>query len=279
MRVRAREGEPSPSTFACAWPPTPLPKGVLVVESVEAKQMGLPWPEMAAPGEDWLAVGARRVRLRLVRNRRARRFILRLTADGAARVTIPRAGSAAEARRFAERHAAWLEQQMLRRTLHPPGPRPWLAGGEILFRGDLVRLEADVGNDAPTVRFGGQAVRVCDAGGNLRPDLERHLWRLAARELPPCVRQLAAHHGFSVHRVTVRNQRTRWGSCSRRGTISLNWRLIQAPASVRDYLILHELAHLRQMNHSPRFWAEVERLCPGFAEAERWLKRHADLLR
>ena len=76
----------------------------------------------------------------------------------------------------------------------------------------------------------------------------------------------------------MRNQRSRWGSCSRRGTISLNWRLVQTPAYVRDYLVLHELAHLKEMNHSRRFWREVERLCPGFREAERWLKQHASLL-
>jgi predicted metal-dependent hydrolase len=82
-----------------------------------------------------------------------------------------------------------------------------------------------------------------------------------------------------VRRISIRNQRSRWGSCSRRGTISLNWRLIQAPPAVRDYLILHELAHFREMNHSQRFWREVARLCPQFAEAERWLNQHSDLLR
>ena len=81
--------------------------------------------------------------------------------------------------------------------------------------------------------------------------------------------------GISVRRVSVRNQRSRWGSCSRRGTISLNWRLIQTPVFVRDYVILHELAHLRQMNHSARFWREVARLCPDFQIAEAWLKRHS----
>jgi hypothetical protein len=77
----------------------------------------------------------------------------------------------------------------------------------------------------------------------------------------------------------VRNQRTRWGSCSRRGNISLNWRLIQTPPFVRDYICLHELAHLRQMNHSERFWSEVARLCPDYLHAEKWLKQNSRLLR
>ena len=82
-----------------------------------------------------------------------------------------------------------------------------------------------------------------------------------------------------MNRVTVRNQRTRWGSCSRRGTISLNWRLIQAPGFVRDYIILHELAHTLEMNHSDRFWRQVETLCPDYRNAERWLKQHKEVLR
>jgi hypothetical protein len=77
----------------------------------------------------------------------------------------------------------------------------------------------------------------------------------------------------------VRNQRSRWGSCSRRRTISLNWRLIQTPAFVRDYIILHELMHLREMNHSARFWRQVEIVCPDYRNAEHWLKQHSRMLR
>ena len=78
--------------------------------------------------------------------------------------------------------------------------------------------------------------------------------------------------------MSVRSQRTRWGSCSAGGTVSLNWRLIQAPEAVRDYIIYHELMHLREMNHSSRFWDRVAGVCPGWREAERWLKRNASLV-
>jgi predicted metal-dependent hydrolase len=78
-----------------------------------------------------------------------------------------------------------------------------------------------------------------------------------------------------MRRVIVRNQKSRWGSCSVRGTISLNWRLIQVPDFVRDYIILHELAHLRHLNHSARFWAEVKRVCPDYLAAEVWLKKNS----
>jgi predicted metal-dependent hydrolase len=244
--------------------------------------MQLEWlfgPKQAAQPEDhWLLAGTRRVRLCFVRNRRARRYILRLRPDGTARVTVPRGGALAEAKRFAERNAAWLENQLLRQALRPVRPETWPAGTEILFRGDRVRLEAGADGESGVVRFGSEAVTVADANGDLRPVVERHLRQLAARELPPRVLELAALHNLPVRRVTVRNQRSRWGSCSRRGTISLNWRLVQAPGFVRDYLVLHELAHLKEMNHSRRFWGEVARLCPDFREAERWLKQHSILL-
>ena len=228
--------------------------------------------------ENWLRVGARPVRLCFVRNRRARRYVLRLRPDGAARVTIPRGGSLAEGTQFAKRNVPWLEQQLLRQALRPRRTETWSEGTEILFRGERVRLELGANGEAGLVRFGAEAVRTSNATGDLRPAIERHLWKLAARELPPRVLELGALHHLPVQRVTVRNQRSRWGSCSRRGTISLNWRLVQAPGFVRDYIVLHELAHLKEMNHSKRFWSEVERLCPGFAEAERWLKQHANLL-
>jgi predicted metal-dependent hydrolase len=228
--------------------------------------------------EDWLLVGARPVRLWLVPNRRARRYVLRLRRDGAARVTIPRGGSATEARRFAEKNLPWLERELLRQALHPVRPKAWLLGAEIVFRGEHLRLEAGVNGETGLVRFGPESLSIKDPTADLRPEVERHLRQLAARELPGRVSELAAAHQVGVQKVIVRNQRSRWGSCSRRGTISLNWRLVQAPLFVRDYIILHELAHFKEMNHSRRFWREVAHLCPEFAQAERWLKQHAQLL-
>ena len=120
---------------------------------------------------------------------------------------------------------------------------------------------------------------MADLATDLRPAIEKHLWQLATQELPPRVQAFAAQHHVTVRRITVRNQRSRWGSCSRRGTISLNWRLIQTPSEVQDYIILHELMHLREMNHSARFWREVKSVCPDYEVAERWLKQNASLLR
>jgi hypothetical protein len=226
-----------------------------------------------------LSVGPQKLPLLMVRNPRARRYLLRLRSDGTARVTIPRGGSTAVARQFVERHAAWLERELQRLQAQPRKPAVWKIGTEILLRGNAVRIEAGTNGEAETVRCGGESARVPDPAADLRPAIEGHLRQLAARELPPRVLELAARHGLTVRRITVRSQKSRWGSCSRRGTISLNWRLIQTPAFVSDYICLHELMHLRQMNHSPGFWREMERVCPDYRMAERWLKEHSGLLR
>jgi predicted metal-dependent hydrolase len=222
-----------------------------------------------------LLLGSRQVPLLMVRHPRARRYLLRLRPDGTARVTIPRGGSATTARQFVERNRSWLERQFQRLQAQPRHPSNWQIGSQLLFRGEPVQIQSD---GPRRIRFGSETLAVADGTADLRPVIEKHLRRLATHELSLRVAELASRHGFTVNRITVRNQRTRWGSCSRRGTISLNWRLIQTPNYVRDYIAFHELAHLRHMNHSRRFWQEVERLCPYYQTAERWLKQNRGIL-
>ncbi len=89
--------------------------------------------------------------------------------------------------------------------------------------------------------------------------------------MPPLLLALAAQHDITVARVTVRNQRSRWGACSASGAITLNWRLLLTPGFVRGYVMLHELMHRREMNHSRRFWRHVAAVCPRYREARQWL--------
>lgn len=227
---------------------------------------------------DLLVLATGTIPLTFRRNSRARRYILRLNNQMHACVTVPGWGSLAEARRFAQRNGDWLERQLRRLTALPRRPQEWLLGTELFFRGELVKLAPPADGSPGLVQLGSETVRVADSSANLRPAIQQHLWRLAARELPPKVLRSAQALGLKVARVVVRNQRSRWGSCSRQGTISLNWRLVQVPEFVCEYIIVHELMHLRQMNHSPRFWAEVERACPDYARAEQWLKEQKEKL-
>lgn len=109
-------------------------------------------------------------------------------------------------------------------------------------------------------------------------DEARQLRQRATRELPERLLTLARKLGLTVTRVSVRNQRWRWGSCSKSGHICLNWRLVAMPDWVCDYVLLHELMHLKRMDHSPRFWKLVAAVCPTFKEARDWLRQHQSLL-
>jgi predicted metal-dependent hydrolase len=172
-----------------------------------------------------------------VRHPRARRYVVRVRADGSVRVTIPRWGSRREAERFAASQRSWIDRQLSR------------LAAEAL----LPRSEPDAG-------------------------IVRTLRARAARELPPRLLQLAAEHGLSVSRVSIRNQQWRWGSCSPGGHICLNWRLVLMPPWVRDYVMIHELMHLKRMDHSPKFWKLVGRAFPMYQEARLWLRRNQTLL-
>jgi len=116
------------------------------------------------------------------------------------------------------------------------------------------------------------------SGRDVRAFVSAWLMARARRELPPRLQALAAEHGITVPRISIRDQRSRWGACSPTGTITLNWRLVQAPDHVRDYVLLHELMHRRELNHSRRFWRLVAAACPAHAEARRWLRKEGKLL-
>ena len=175
-----------------------------------------------------------------VRHKRARRYLLRVDVDGRLRVTIPRGGSRREADAFAGRHIAWVEQQRARLPRHAP---------------------------------------VSDERREKQREQQRALRERAIRELPPRLNELAARHGVTVSRVSVRNQRSRWGSCGRDGHISLNWRLVLMPEWVSDYVLVHELMHVRRMDHSPAYWLLVAGACPDYRAARQWLRTHGPSLR
>ena len=111
----------------------------------------------------------------------------------------------------------------------------------------------------------------------VHPD-EAALRQRAKRELPPQLMALAALHGIAVSRVSIRNQRSRWGACSSTGSITLNWRLILVPDFVREYVMIHELMHRRELNHSKRFWRHVAAACPRVTEARAWLRTYGQAL-
>ena len=232
-----------------------------------------------APPSTGASTGAESDAIVFQRSAKARSYRLTLKRDGTAVATIPLRGSEREAKRFVEQQHAWLERARERQRRRPRAAEVWTIGTHLLWRGELTEVRVAVpGAEKPQVCLAADVFRVAKLEGDLRPTLEAHFIRRAKIELPARTWELSAVTGVDIKQVVVRNQQSRWGSCSANGTISLNWRLVQTPESVRDYIIYHELMHLREMNHSSRFWARVEEVCPGWQAAEHWIKRNGSLV-
>jgi predicted metal-dependent hydrolase len=211
---------------------------------------------------------------RVCRSMRARS--IRLSVDRHYRVTLtlPRRTPEHQGVEFLRSKAGWLRRHLSRKREPEDLFQFLVREASLSIDGERAPLELRRTGKAPAVRYSrGRAPVVVELGENgaTEGDLAAVLHGLAARVLEGRTRHLAERHGFAVKRVTVRDQSTRWGSCSCSGTISLNWRLLLVPPEIQDYVILHELAHLRQMNHSAAYWRELTALDPRARERDRWL--------
>ena len=184
--------------------------------------------------------------------------------DGRVTLTLPKHAPLRAARAFLDEQAEWLKGA--RAGLTPQVPVA--PGVRLPIEGRLVTVVAG-GPGAP--RLEGDAILVRANGAGAR--IEAFLKTLARERLAAAVDVHARRIGAEAGRITLRDTRSRWGSCSSRGDLMFSWRLILAPPSVLDYVAAHEVAHLRHMDHSAAFWALTARLCPAHAEAREWLRR------
>ncbi len=210
------------------------------------------------------------VRLRV--NPRARRISLRIDGrTGEAVATAPNARRLAEAAAFARSKPDWLRSRLARR----PAAAPLIPGAEIPYRGERLRLQQTPSASAARLSEDG-AVLIAggDAEGFARR-VETFLKRQARAELTARTAAHAAALGLPSPTLTLRDTRSRWGSCNAaRRAVNYSWRLILCPPAVLDYVAAHEVAHLVEPNHGPRFWALVERLYDDPSAERDWLRRH-----
>ena len=213
--------------------------------------------------------------VRLNRHRRARRYTLRIhAARREVILTMPPRGTLREAQAFAEKHGGWIAARLTRL----PEAVPFAHGTLVPIRDVPHRIVHRPG-ERGTVWFevDGRGQRLLCVAGEA-PHVARRVRDFLRREvrcdLELASRRYAEKLGVIVKRVVVRDQSSRWGSCSTTGVLSYSWRLIFAPPFVLDYLAAHEVAHLNEMNHSPRFWRIVERLSPHVGRAKAWLDAH-----
>jgi predicted metal-dependent hydrolase len=213
--------------------------------------------------------------VRLRRHRQARRYTLRIqSATREVVLTIPPRGTLKEAREFAQKHGAWIAARLDRL----PKAAPFADGVIVPLRGVPHRIvhRRTVRGTVWTESDGAGVQLLCVAGN--APHIDRRisdfLRREAKRNLEAASMRYANALGVRIKRLAVRDQSSRWGSCSTSGALSFSWRLILAPPFVLDYLAAHEVAHLLEMNHSTRFWRLVQKLCPDHERAKVWLDVH-----
>lgn len=224
------------------------------------------------------SVGGREMPLRIVENNRAKRLTLRINPGGRGlRVTVPPGISEREIDGFIERHHGWLEKQLLKM----PDKPAIRAGVKIPIKGVPHKIIHEPGKRGTTiVREGesGPELAVFGDEAFIRRRVADYLKRLAKAEIEPLVAKHASAVGKPVKAISYRDTTSRWGSCSHDGKLSFCWRIMMAPPTVIDYLVAHEVAHLREMNHGPKFWALCKTLCPRTDEAKAWLRRNGSAL-
>lgn len=208
----------------------------------------------------------------LRRSTRARRFSLRVgQADGRVTLTLPARAREAEALAFAAAQEGWLRATLARM----PAAATVAPGALLPVEGRLLQVTPGAGR---VVRIEGAALVVPGDPAQAGARVQAWLKLTARTRLADASDLYADRLGRPYARLTLRDTRSRWGSCAADGSLMFNWRLVMAPPEVLHYVAAHEVAHLAEMNHSPAFWAVVARLYPGWKPCRAWLRAHGTAL-
>jgi predicted metal-dependent hydrolase len=208
----------------------------------------------------------------LRRSPRARQVRVSVENDGAVRVTLPRRAPLQAADEAVRQLAPWIERR--RRALARAAAEVARTPGTVPYLGRELRLVPQPGRTRAHWRGDSLLVPAEVAGAAI----ERWYRRAARAEIAPRLDAAVARAGTSYTKLTIRGQRTRWGSCSQAGAMSFNWRLLLAPEPVLDYVVEHEVCHLEVMDHSPRFWVLLESRVPDWRDHAAWLRRYGSTL-
>jgi predicted metal-dependent hydrolase len=207
------------------------------------------------------------------RSERARRVRVTIDAGRGVEVVLPRRVPEREAAAAVRELRPWIERRM--REMEHARAAVAARGQSVPYLGRLLTTRSEPGRTR-VHRRGDELLT--PIGNERQPALERWYRRAAREEIAPQLDLACLRTGTAYSTLTIRGQRTRWASCSRSGAMSFNWRLLLAPEPVLDYVVWHEVCHLEIMDHSPRFWALLDRHCPGYREQRRWLRRHGQTL-
>jgi predicted metal-dependent hydrolase len=210
---------------------------------------------------------------------RRKTLALIMRADGTLLVRAPQRANRLQIAQFVESKADWIRraQEEVKRLPPPPPAREYKPGESFLYLGKAYRLEL-VEKATPALILRDHFYLAKKSLPSASTAFTAWYKRRAREVLTARVQQYAAQLGFKVNQVKITSARTRWGSCSSKGTLSFTWRLVMAPPPVIDYVVVHELAHLRERNHSKHFWALVQSYMPDYKARQDWLKHNGATL-
>ena len=213
---------------------------------------------------------------KLVRSRR-KTLSLIVEPDGTLTVRAPLRMKEADIRGFIEQKKDWIKRKQVKAReealpvrLYMDEERFWYLGKEV-----PLRIVPD-GNPALVME---KSFKLTESAQPRAESIFTAWYKKQARKvISERVELFARQHGFKVKKIRISSARTRWGSCSQKGTLSFAWRLVMAPLNVIDYVVVHELCHLKEMNHSKTFWVQVETILPDYKTRRKWLKNHGKKL-
>lgn len=214
-------------------------------------------------------------------NRKAKRLSFSVTANDGLRVVLPRKLSEQYVQRILQQHRAWINKQLAQFDFNQSKFRRYRFqhGGTTVYNGIPHKLvfmmgarSVTVDNSVITIQSHATDIKMIER------QYARWMIKTARKEFNAILRSYSMMSGINYSAVSIRGQKSRWGSCSRQGNISLNWKLLCAPGFVREYVIIHELMHINHLNHSKRFWSAVKKYSPQAGSAKQWLNRNGDLI-
>lgn len=212
-------------------------------------------------------------------DRRARGYKLTMQKEGRLRLTLPRDLSEKDIQSLLTRHRRWISNRLKEQEIKSRIGDPFICknGAHLPVLGNSVRLSLKPAEDrSPTWHFKNAHLEICVPEMNpdyILPLIQHWYRRITYAFLEERVPFWAAHIQVTFNRIFVKNQRSLWASCSRKNNLNFNWRTVLLPYSTADYLIIHELCHLKELNHSPKFWNIVEKHCPDYKKENEYLKK------